>query len=165
MPDFTVIDGGGDRGRADRELSQQYFEDFVVALLRSLASGEHTYRITEQFFRFLEHAQESSVPIGQVFQVAIRDLNDRAIPFPDGFLRVEEKTEILLAALRVIAERASTDSLARARLSRRDHELQGAIERYTLDREERARANGWSYLKDLTKQFGKRPKNDPTLSL
>jgi hypothetical protein len=80
MPDSTVDDGKGESW--ERELSQQHFEDFVVALLRSLASGDDSYRVREQFFRFLKHTQESGVPIGPVFQAALRDLNDRAIPVP-----------------------------------------------------------------------------------
>jgi hypothetical protein len=114
MPDFTVIDGGGDSERWDRELSQQSFADFVVVLLRSLASGDDPYRVVEQFSRFLEHARRSKVPIGLVFEGAIQDLNARAFPHTDGFLSANERTEIVLAALRVIAERLATDDAARA---------------------------------------------------
>jgi hypothetical protein len=56
MPDFTIVDDGGDSGPEDKELSQQFFEDFVIALLRSLASVDDPYRVVEQFFRFLKHA-------------------------------------------------------------------------------------------------------------
>jgi hypothetical protein len=159
MPDSTVDDGKGESW--ERELSQQHFEDFVVALLRSVASGDDSYRVREQFFRFLKHAQESGVPIGPVFQAALRDLNDRAIPVPDISLFSDVTTQIIQAALRVVAERASTDSLARARLSKRDRELSVAVEQYILEMEERSRANGWSYLNNLTKRIKKRPKDDP----
>jgi hypothetical protein len=70
-------------------------------------------------------------------------------------------TQIIQAALRVVAEHASTDSLARARLSKRDRELSVAGEQYILEMEERSRANGWSYLNNLTKRIKKRPKDDP----
>jgi hypothetical protein len=165
MPDFTIIDDGGDSRREDKELSQQFFEDFVVALLRSLASGDDPYRIVEQFFRFLKHAQQSKVPLGPVFAAAIRDLNDRAFPDKDGFLLLEERTEIVLASLRVIAERLANDDAARGRLSKRVRDLDGAIERDILAKEERSRDHGWSHLKNLAQRLGKRPKNEPPIRL
>ena len=155
MPDSMVVDGGGDSG--DREVSQQFFEDFAVALLRSLASGEYPYRVIEQFLRFLKHAQESKVPIGPVFAEAIRDLNTRAFPDRDSTASPSEKTEIVLASLRVVAERLATDDAARARLSRRISDLDSAIEKDILTNEERSRAHGWSYLKNLAKRLGNRP--------
>jgi hypothetical protein len=79
MPDLTVIDGGNDPGHLDREVSQQNLEDFVIALLRTLASGDYPYRAIKQFFRFLEHAQERGVPMGPVFEGAIKSLNARAL--------------------------------------------------------------------------------------
>jgi hypothetical protein len=156
----STDDGGGDSW--EREVSQQYFEDFVVVLLRSIASGDYPYRVTEQFFRFLKHAEESRVPIGPVFQGAIRALHERAFPDTEA---VVEKTHITLTALRLIAERTSNDGLARARQSGRDRELSSAIEQYILDSEERSRANGWSYVTNLTKHLKKRPKNDPPVHL
>jgi hypothetical protein len=39
MPDFTVIDGGNDPGRFDREVSKQNLEAFILALLRDPAAG------------------------------------------------------------------------------------------------------------------------------
>jgi hypothetical protein len=165
MPDFTIIDGDDDSGGENRELSQQFFEDFVVALLRSLASGDDPYRVVEQFFRFLKQAQQSKVPIGPIFAAAIRDLNDRAFPNKDGFLSLEEWSEIILASLRVIAERLATDDAARARLSKRVSNLDVAIERDILAKEGRSRDRGWSYLKNLEQRLGKRPKNEPSIRL
>ena len=165
MPDFTVIDGGDDPGRWEREVSQQNLEDFVVVLLRGLASGDDPYRVVEQFSRFVEHARRSKVPIGPVFKGAIRDLNARAFPRTDGSLSATERTEIVLAALRVIAERLATDDAARARLSRRIRDLDNVIDRDILDKEERSRAHGWSYLKNLMKRLGKQTKNEPRIEL
>lgn len=155
MLDSAVVDGTGDSG--DREVSQQFFEDFAVALLRSLASGDYPYRVVEQFLRFLKHAQESKVPVGPVFAGAIRDLNARAFPERDSTASLGEKTEIVLASLRVLAERLVTDDAARARLSKRISDLDSAIERDILTNEERSRAHGWSYLKSLAKRLGNRP--------
>ena len=78
MPDFTVFDGGNDPGRFDREVSQQNLETFIIALLRDLTSGDYPYRTIGQFLRFLKHAQESGVPLGPVFEGAIKGLNTRA---------------------------------------------------------------------------------------
>ncbi len=75
MPDLTVIEGGGERKDWDRQLSQQHFEDFVVTLLRSLANGDGAYRLTQEFFKFLEHAQKSEVPIGPALDGAMTRLH------------------------------------------------------------------------------------------
>ncbi|WP_163280048.1 hypothetical protein, partial [Klebsiella aerogenes] len=79
-----VIEGGGERRDWDRELSQQHFEAFVVVLLRSLAAGDGSHRLTQEFFRFLEHAQDSKVPVGPVLDGAIRTLHEQAFDSDGG---------------------------------------------------------------------------------
>lgn len=71
MPDFTVIDGGGVERGWDREIAQQHFEDFVVALSRGLAGSDQSYRTTQNFFRFVEHAQKTQIPIAAVIDGAV----------------------------------------------------------------------------------------------
>ena len=68
------IDGDNDRGRFDREVSQQNLETLIIVLLRDLASGDYPYRTIKQFLQFLKQAQESGVPGGPVFDGAIKDL-------------------------------------------------------------------------------------------
>ena len=167
MPDLTVIDGGNDPGHLDREVSQQNLEDFVIALLRTLASGDYPYRAIKQFFRFLEHAQERGVPMGPVFEGAIKSLNARALDIEGAGWAPEVETKgILSAALKVIAESMSTDGFARGRLSQRDRALDQAIEEKILGSETRSRENGRSYVADLTERgLGKwRPQREPAKS-
>jgi hypothetical protein len=157
MPDFTVIEGDGERKDWDRQIAQQHFEEFAVALLRSLAGGDQSYQTTQQFFRFLQHAQESRVPIGPVIDGAIGELHRMAFETEraDGY-DVERK-DVTQAALRVIAESMASDNAARARRSKREDYLNRAIEEKILGSETRSRENGWSYVENLTKRLGKWP--------
>lgn len=164
MPDLTVIDGGNDRGRADREVSQRNLEDFIVALLRALASAEYPSRTIKEFFRFVEHAQERGVPMDPVFDGAIKNLNARALDIAEaGWAPGAEERGILSAALKVTAESMATDSFARGRRSQRALTLHQAVEHMILDSERRSRENGWSYVRDLTERhLGKwRPQPEP----
>ena len=164
MPDFTVIDGDGDRGRADREASQQNLEMLIVFLLRDLTSGDYPYRTVQQFIMFLEHARERGVPMGPVFEGAIKDLNERAFRIEEiGWEPENELKNILCAALRVTAESMSTDGAARGRRSQRGQRLDRAIKEMILSSETRSRENGWSYVADLIEpRLGKwRPQREP----
>jgi hypothetical protein len=157
MPDFTVIEGGGEPRDWNRELSQQHFETFIVTLLRSLASGEGSYRLTDEFFRFLEHAQENKVPLAPVLDGAVRSLHEQCFRSSgeDGY--ESELQHILQAALRVTAESMANDNAARARRSKREDDLRHAIEAKVIGSERRSRDNGWSYVQNLTKHLGKKP--------
>jgi hypothetical protein len=157
MPDLTLIEGGGERRDWDRQLSQQHFEAFVVVLLRSLAAGDGSSRLTQEFFRFLEHAQESKVPIGPVLDSTMRTLHEQAFDSDgeDGY--DAENKRVLQAALRVTAESMASDNLACARRSKREDELRHAIDDEVLGFERRSRENGWSYVANLTEQIGKWP--------
>jgi len=157
MPDLTVIEGGGEPKDWERQISQQHFESFVVTLLRSLAGGEGAYRLTQEFFSFLEHAQKTEVPIGPVLDGAVNSLHQQAFDMEgqDDF-RVDQR-RILQAGLRVIAESMASDNAARARLSKREDRLTHAIEEKIIGSERRSRENGWSYVANLTEHLGKRP--------
>lgn len=157
MPDFTVIEGGGQPREWEREIAQRHFEDFVVVLLRSLASGDGSYHLTQQFFRLLEHAQESKISIGPALAGAISNLHAMAFATDDLPSYEVERKDINQAALRVIAESMATDNAARARRSKREQSLTQAIEERILSSETRSRENGWSYIENLTKRLGKWP--------
>jgi hypothetical protein len=147
------IDGDNDRGRFDREVSQQNLETLIIVLLRDLASGDYPYRTIKQFLQFLKQAQESGVPVGPVFDGAIKDLTKRAFHLegPSREPEIETK-DILCAALRMIAETISTDGFARGRRSQREQALDRAIKEKILASERRSRENGWSYVADLTER-------------
>lgn len=157
MPDLTVIEGGGEPKDWDRQISQQHFKSFVVTLLRSLAAGEGAYRLTQEFFRFLEHAQKTEVPIGPVLDGAVNSLHEQAFDTENQDDFRADQRRILQAALRVIAESMASDSAARARLSKREDSLTYAIEQKIIDSERRSREHGWSYVGKLTDHLGKWP--------
>jgi hypothetical protein len=105
-------------------------EDFVIALLRALASGEYPYRAIKQFLQFLKQAQESGVPVGPAFDGAIKNLNKRAFHIEGPGREPEIETKVILcAALRVIAESMLTDGFARGRRSPREEILDPGYQR------------------------------------
>jgi hypothetical protein len=121
-------------------------ETFIIVLPRDLASGDYPYRTIKQLLHFLKHAQESGVPVGPVFDGAIKDLNKRAFPIEEpGWEPAIERREIVCAALKVIAESMSTDGFARGRRSQRAQALDQAIDEMILGSERWSRENGWSY--------------------
>lgn len=162
MADFTVIEGGGQRRDWDREIAQQHFESFVVVLLRSLASGDGGYRLSEAFFRFLEHAQKTGVPVGPVLDGAVKRLCEDAFDAKGDDYDADKKY-VLETALMVIAESMASDNLARARKSKREGDFRQAIEEFVIGRERRSRENGWSYLSRATESLGKWPPPRATL--
>jgi len=104
-------------------------------MLRSIANGD-IYRTAKQFFRFLEHVQKAGVPIGSVFEGAIRALNSRAFDVDGTRSSLEiERKDVLHAALQVIAESMATDGFARSRLSQRVNVLDRAYRAENISRD------------------------------
>jgi hypothetical protein len=157
MPDFTVIDGGGQKRDWDRELGEQLFRDFAVALTRGLGGG-NLFPTTGKFLAFLEHMQQTGLAVGPVIDAAMRELSEDAFRIDGGRQDYEmERDELRLAAWRSAVEHMTHDGLARARQSKRDSEMASAVDDYVVGSEARSRKNGWSYLHNLTKHLGKWP--------
>ena len=97
------------------------------------------------------------MPVGPVLDGAIRTLHEQAFDSDGGDGYEAEKKHVLQAALRVTAESMASDSLARARRSKREDELRHAIDERVLGSERRSRENGWSYVANLTERLGKWP--------
>jgi hypothetical protein len=148
MPDFTVIDGGGDTKRQHRENAQRYFQAFIIAMLRDLTSARRLSDSIGPFFKFINYAVDNNV-FGEidVLESAIRELSSRAfdIPDPDD---IEEKA-MTEAALRVVIERLASDKLASGRLSQQRERFEGVMKICIRSREQRARENGRSYITSL----------------
>jgi hypothetical protein len=157
MPDFTVIDGGGDRGINGfaGQHAVQSFEDLVIEVLRKLARDPHSVgRITQLMFAFTNAAGEFEGPLFEIIAAALGSLNART--FGSAQTELDQETQdILRYALRVVAESMATDGAASARLSRRKTEMRAAIEGWMQGRETRSRENGWSYLGEMSRKLGK----------
>jgi hypothetical protein len=157
MPDFTVIDGGGDRGINGfaGQHAVQSFEDLVIEVLRKLARDPHSVgRITQLMFAFTNAAGEFEGPLFEIIAAALGSLNART--FGSAQTELDQETQdILRYALRVVAESMATDAAARGRLSQRRNDMRTAIESWVHGREERSRANGWSYLEEMSRKLGK----------
>lgn len=155
MPDFTVIDGGGEKRDRDREIAEQHCEDFVLALLRGLAGSDQSYRTTQNFFRFVEHAQNTQVPIAAVIDDSIGQLRQSAFDLDGAGYYKHDRIAVIEAALRVAIESMAKDNAAKGRLSKRESDLRSCIEQMVVSSETRSRENGWSYIDNLTKHLGK----------
>jgi hypothetical protein len=158
MPDFTVIDGGGDTKRQHRENAQRYFQAFIIAMLRDLTSARRSSDSIGPFFTFINYAVDNNV-FGEldVLENAIRELSSRAfdVPDPDDI----EEQAITEAALRVVVERLASDKFAGGRLSQQRERFERVMKICIRSREQRARDNGRSYIADLTKGLGRWPRN------
>lgn len=135
MPELTVIKGGSDFGPPSHRKGQKLFEEFITVLLRHLATGEETFRVTASFVRLLETLQEGNLPIGVIFDAAIKDLNKRSF-HPNSTASAEWRL-IVHRSLRVLAEQLTSDELTNTRLSVAVNDLEQAVETRILDLEER----------------------------
>lgn len=138
MPDFTIIDGGGEKRDWDAVMAQQHFRSLVVELLRSVARGDDpTFRIVGHLNNFIEAARKAQRSAGPIINDAIgdvyRELNDGDASYE------EERRRIVIASLRVAAETAAQDGFAKGRLSSRETDLQRSIEHHMRGSEERSR--------------------------
>jgi hypothetical protein len=155
MPDFTVIDGDSDPNYVHRQTAQYHFEEFAIALLRSIVAGGLSNNLVEQLAAFAKTSAEHDIVIAAVIDKAVRNLHSRAFSdiARDDF-QIEIET-IVQASLGVAAEMMAVDTAARARLSKREDRLTHALEEGLLSQERRARRNGWSYLKEMTRRIDK----------
>jgi len=109
---------------------------------------------------FMEHASEATTPAGAIINGQFAEMYDRALLQRYDDSVDDERKAILEASLRVAAESLASDRAARGRRSTREKALTNAVERCVLAREERSRANGWSYLQHLTEPLGKWKQHD-----
>jgi hypothetical protein len=162
MPDFTVIDGGGDRGINGfaGQYAVQCLEDLVLEILRNLARDQSSAgRTTRLMLAFSKAAGEFDGPLFEIIAMALGNLN--ASTFGSDQTDLDQETQdILRYALRVVAESMAIDSAARGRLSQRRNDMQTAIESWMRVREERSRANGWSYLGEMSRKRRRRSSSD-----
>lgn len=156
MPDFTVIEGGG-QGR--EEMRAQYaFERFVLELLRALVrDSDDGHGTAAALIRFIECMREANVPLAPLLAREIAELHELAFADRGWSERDDDVRGLLRAAFKTTVENMCRDDAARARQSSRRQSLESAIEEAALEREGRARENGWSYLKWLSDRLGKWP--------
>jgi hypothetical protein len=160
MPDFTVIEGGGDgHKRIDEVLARKASVRFVIELLRALGrDADNGYQTTIALIEFIEHAGRTNAPLGHLVATEIEKLHKLAFEREGEPWYENELKAVLEAALRTTVEYLATDGLAKARRSNQIRKLTSAIESELLAKEERSRENGgWSYLKNLSDRLGKWP--------
>ncbi len=161
MPDFTVIEGGGGSvARTDHDVSavQLAFRRLIIEFLRATARGDDCGRkLSNSISEFYQEATSSRVPLSKIFDPVLRETHDDVLAQKFDESVGDERRWILLSSLRVIAESMATDPAARGRLSSRTSEFDRALESIMVEKERRARDNGWSYLEEVVRHLGPWP--------
>jgi hypothetical protein len=149
MPKFTVIDGPG---RKDHQyhLARANLRSLIIEILRALVRGDDNHnRVGAYLVHVNNLLRETATPtdtiVGEVIAEMNEDISRRGSP-GDARAGLED---IVLASLPVGAEACATDDFAKGRSSQRRTELRSLIEQWIIDHERGARANGWSYLKNI----------------
>jgi len=138
------------------ELAREALDRLLIEMLRSLARGGDPDRnVLAAMNDFIEHATDAAPPVAAIINGQMGVMYDRALRQRHDGSFDDERKAILEASLRVVAESLASDKAARGRRSTREKALTYAIEELVLSREERSRANGWSYLQRLTETLGK----------
>lgn len=167
MPDFKAIEGGGPLDWPT-ERARDAFGALVIEILRALARGNDPgMKVLEAFNKFATHASEASTPPAVIVDEEMAALYGKALRREHNDTPSDERKRILEDALRVLAESLAEDPAAQGRKSQREDTFIRSIESFIIAREDRSRANGWSYTQNLTtNRLGKwspppRPKATP----
>lgn len=157
MPDFTVIEGGGESGDKGREpidwpgiKAKQAFEKLAIELLRALARGDDDgCRVTGALLDFLRNARETQSPTWELVHPVIQTLHERGLARNverDSW--EEDEKSILRAALQVAAKGMANDPAARGRMSKRRDTMHHALR--NQEREQERRNREWASKPQLS---------------
>ncbi|WP_127089071.1 hypothetical protein [Aquabacter cavernae] len=157
MADLRTTDGGGgeagdDSARIAEAGAAWAFEKLAVEMLRGIArGGQSSYPVGSALYDLYGHLTTDEVRLFPAIQSGLQALKGRLLP--DDNPCDEELRWLLRAAIRLAAERLATDGFAKGRASQRENDFRHDLERYLLNKEERARKYGGSYLMSLLAQF------------
>ena len=154
MPEFTVIQGGGNGLDFESEVAQQAFEQLIIEALRAIARGDdRDFRVVDALIAFTQRLDTAKTPLPTIIQNVFASLHERTFSEGEPAARERDLKDIVRASLKFAAETMALDSAARGRLSSRRSDLTTLIEHYVIGREERARENAnRSYLSDLAER-------------
>lgn len=156
MPDFTVVEGGGNGSRPDlrdkyRANARRAFRRLVVEMLRALARGSDSEdRVMSAMKEFITNASDGELQTSTIVEEAIGMLSTAAFEADEDDDPSKERKAILETGLRVIVESLAEDPAAAGREQKRIRDFRRAVDEYVVAREARTRANGWSYTQKLT---------------
>lgn len=157
MVDLRVIEGSGSpeerQAAYAEEMAAAAFEALVVEILRAVARGsDNSHRVLDALRELYGKWTADGVRLGPPIRTGVLSVHERLLPSDedpyDGELRY-----LLSCALRLTAERLATDGFARGRASQREDDFRRALESYLLEKEERSRRYGGSYLTSLLSQL------------
>jgi hypothetical protein len=135
MPDFTVIEGGG-QGPPDWKSSyaRQAFRKLAVEMLRAIARGDDPEaRIIRSINEFIRYASEASTSPRNIIDKALGSFFEEGLHQEFDGSSSDERKPILEHGLRVLAESLADDPAAKGRRSKRETALIQAIESYVVE--------------------------------
>jgi hypothetical protein len=153
MSNFTIIEDGGkggDKGGAPNfhdRVAVQALRRLTVEILRAIARGDDlSGRIAENLVNLAEHMSATDTPFNTIVNGTVAGLHQNLLSKDPSDPEAER---IVLASLKMAAETCADDGAAKGRSGKRDDTLTATIERYMINREQRSRENGWSYMGKL----------------
>ncbi len=155
MPDLTVIDGDKGTEKQHAIVAAGLFYEFSRQMLRLLAGADNVVETGDAMVRFIDYIDEHQVRYLMAMESATFEVRNRLVERLDKADVHIHDSAVFEAALKVAAECLADDTLSGARLSARRDDFQGRVEWQMLDREERSRQHGWSYLTKLAERLGK----------
>jgi hypothetical protein len=157
MPDFTVIEGGGDKDAHHRNVAKWNFRDLALEILRMVSGGGAARYAGVHFEGFLRQCVEHDVDFDRTIGEATRDMHSKIFNEEDQHPVIRDELRLLYAAMKLINERAAIDDAAKGRRSQREYDFRDALEALIISHERTARANGRSYIGDMMKRAGLPP--------
>lgn len=153
MVDLRVIEGSGspeEREAAYAEaLAAEAFEALVIEVLRAVGRGpDNSYRVIDALKELYGKWTAGGVRFGPPIRAGVLAVHERLLPSNEDPYDAELRY-LLSCALRLTAERLATDGFAKGRASQREDDFRRALESYLLEKEERTRHYGGSYLTSL----------------
>jgi hypothetical protein len=158
MPDFTVINGGGEKYDRHAVAAQQYLEQLIIEILRAVPRGnDRDQRVAAYLVGIAENVAQSPSPIANIVNGALEN-STRKLDLGAFCPHDDEISQVVTGALQLAAESLAQDPAAKGRRSKRASSLEEAIEAHMVNSEQRARNNGWSFLHHIMEtRLGDKP--------
>ena len=136
MPDFTVIEGGGQGGGGSDSTedyhagdARYHFRNLIVEILRALPRGDdQRCRVGQELVAFMEHLSKTTAPLGAIIDPVISDIHKNICRDENSIEHYRLLYSVVRSALQVAAEASCHDNAAHGRCSQREQKLENSIE-------------------------------------
>jgi hypothetical protein len=128
MPDFTVIEGGGEPTDYDALAAQDAFRMLSIEIIRAMVRGEDVNgKIGKKVIEFNQHLRKSRKNLFEIIDGTMREMRKDLSPDRDFDAPSFHVDRIVSASLQVAAETCCFDNAAEGRRGSRENNLFAAI--------------------------------------